>query len=160
MAETLFDSYKSITNPNDTSSDPSDPSKKTDGAPFSRKIDFHLARKPYSGFSNGVGGFKLETLNPTRLDPHRPGGSIQGSGFSGLGGKNKPDGSSSEFLDFGLDPELRFGITFRRIVSCFILRGIIVLCLGLGVSALDCSVYGFLGLLQLVMLCWVEYVHV
>ncbi|KAI8019832.1 Ubiquitin carboxyl-terminal hydrolase 23 [Camellia lanceoleosa] len=36
----------------------------------------------------------------------------QGSGQSGLAGK-KPDGS--EFLDVGLDPELSFGITFRRI---------------------------------------------
>ncbi|GMP35752.1 hypothetical protein CsSME_00008086 [Camellia sinensis var. sinensis] len=52
-------------------------------------------------------------LNPTTIsDPRRLGGSGQGSGQSGLAGK-KPDGS--EFLDVGLDPELSFGITFRRI---------------------------------------------
>ncbi|CAL5376239.1 unnamed protein product [Camellia sinensis] len=80
---------------------------------FSRKVDFHPAKKPFSGLSNGSGGFRLETLNPTTIsDPRRLGGSGQGSGQSGLSGK-KPDGS--EFLDVGLDPELSFGITFRRI---------------------------------------------
>lgn len=110
MAETLFDSYKSNKNPINGLKDQSDQPKAT---LFNRKIEFQLARKPFTGFSNGGGGFKLETLNPTKSDPHRPAGSNQGSGFSGFGGK-KPDGSA-EFLDFGLDPELRFGITFRRI---------------------------------------------
>ncbi|KAI8019126.1 Ubiquitin carboxyl-terminal hydrolase 23 [Camellia lanceoleosa] len=107
MAETLI-------TPNshpDESSDP--PALPSIESVFSRKVDFHPAKKPFSGFSNGSGGFRLETLNPTTIsDPRRLGASGQGSGQSGLVGK-KPDGA--EFLDVGLDPELSFGITFRRI---------------------------------------------
>lgn len=95
----------------DESSDP--PALPSIESLFSRKVDFHPAQKPFSGFSNGGGGFQLETLNPTTIsDPRRLGASGQGNSQSGLAGK-KPDGS--EFLDVGLDPELSFGITFRRI---------------------------------------------
>ncbi|KAI8020587.1 Ubiquitin carboxyl-terminal hydrolase 23 [Camellia lanceoleosa] len=96
----------------DESSDP--PAPPSIESLFSRKVDFHPAKKPFSGFSNGGGGFRLETLNPTTIsDPRRLGALGQCSAQSGLAGK-KPDGS--EFLDVGLDPELSFGITFRRIV--------------------------------------------
>ncbi|GMP35741.1 hypothetical protein CsSME_00008079 [Camellia sinensis var. sinensis] len=109
MAETLITPNS---HPDESSDPPAPPSIES---LFSRKVDFDPAKKPFSGFSNGSGGFRLETLNPTTIsDPRRLGGSGQGSGQSGLTGK-KPDGS--EFLDVGLDPELSFGITFRRIVS-------------------------------------------
>ncbi|GMP35807.1 hypothetical protein CsSME_00008123 [Camellia sinensis var. sinensis] len=109
MAETLITPNS---HPDESSDPPAPPSIES---MFSRKVDFHPAKKPFSGFSNGSGGFRLETLNPTTIsDPRRLGASGQGSGQSGLVGK-KPDGS--EFLDVGLDPELSFGITFRRIVS-------------------------------------------
>ncbi|KAF5956823.1 hypothetical protein HYC85_004048 [Camellia sinensis] len=107
MAETLITPNSHA----DESSDP--PAPPSIESLFSRKVDFHPAKKPFSGFSNGGGGFRLETLNPTTISaPRRLGASGQGSGQSGLAGK-KPDGS--EFLDVGLDPELSFGITFRRI---------------------------------------------
>lgn len=80
---------------------------------FQRRIEFHPARKPFRGFSNGDGDFRLETLNPCSSDPCRPGSN---QGQSPLGGK-KADGS--EVMENGLDPELSFGITFRRIVSFF-----------------------------------------
>ncbi|KAK2646741.1 hypothetical protein Ddye_021936 [Dipteronia dyeriana] len=77
---------------------------------FQRRIEFHPARKPLFGLSSGGGGgardFKLETLNPGTSDPARTGSSTGQSG-------KKPDGS--ELWDSGLDPELSFGITFRRI---------------------------------------------
>ncbi|KAK4858338.1 hypothetical protein QYF36_014881 [Acer negundo] len=76
---------------------------------FQRRIEFHPARKPFSGLSSGGGGggdFKLETLNPGTSDPARTGS------ITGQSGK-KADGS--ELWDSGLDPELSFGITFRRI---------------------------------------------
>ncbi|GMP35793.1 hypothetical protein CsSME_00008114 [Camellia sinensis var. sinensis] len=107
MAETLITPNS---HPDESSDPPAPPSIES---LFSRKVDFHPAKKPFSGFSNGSGGFRLETLNPTTIsDPRRLGASGQGSGQSGLAGK-KPDGS--EFLDVGLDPELSLEITFRRI---------------------------------------------
>lgn len=70
-----------------------------------RKIEFHPARKPFNGFSNGGSDFKIETLNPCsgnkRVIPAQP--------------VKKPEGS--DLLEHGLDPELTFSITFRKIVS-------------------------------------------
>lgn len=77
-----------------------------------RRIEFHPARKPFSGFSNGGGDggdFKLETLNPSSNSDHTKAG-------SGHQVAKKVD--CSELWDNGLDPELSFGTTFRRIVSC------------------------------------------
>lgn len=76
-----------------------------------RRIEFHQARKPFRAFNKGDGDFRLETLNPSSSDPRR----CSNLGQSIFGGK-KADGS--EMLESGLDPELSFGITFRRIVSC------------------------------------------
>ncbi|KAF3452960.1 hypothetical protein FNV43_RR03393 [Rhamnella rubrinervis] len=76
---------------------------------FQRRIEFHPARKPFRGFSNGDSDFRLETLNPRSSDPRRHGSN---QGQSSLGGK-KADGS--EIMESALDPELSFGITFRRI---------------------------------------------
>lgn len=75
---------------------------------FKKKIEFHLARKPYTGISNG--DFRLETLNPGS-DSHKA-VAIRGPSSAALNG-NKSEGS--EFLENGLDPELSFGTTFRRI---------------------------------------------
>ncbi|KAL9445537.1 hypothetical protein AB3S75_018520 [Citrus x aurantiifolia] len=74
-----------------------------------RRIEFHPARKPFSGFSNGGGDdggdFKLETLNPSSSSDHtKPGSGHQAKKVNG-----------SELWDNGLDPELSFGTTFRRI---------------------------------------------
>ncbi|KAL5547497.1 hypothetical protein UlMin_002728 [Ulmus minor] len=85
------------------------PDSVTDSSLFHRRIEFHPARKPFRGFSNGGGDFRIETLNPGSQDLKRQG---LGPGKSALGGK-KADGS--EILENGLDPELCFGITFRRI---------------------------------------------
>ncbi|KAG6673443.1 hypothetical protein I3842_16G112600 [Carya illinoinensis] len=93
-------------------SDP--PCALANGSPalFHRRIEFHPARKPFKGFGNGGGGgdFKLETLNPGGGSDQRRSGS--NTGQSGLAGKK---GDGSEFLEHGLDPELSFGITVRRI---------------------------------------------
>ncbi|KAM1812273.1 hypothetical protein ACFX11_026239 [Malus domestica] len=75
----------------------------TGSNPLQRRIEFHRARKPFNGFNTGGGDFRLETLNH---------GSSSSQGQSGLSAK-KRDGS--EFLENGFDPELSFGITFRRI---------------------------------------------
>ncbi|XP_059452991.1 ubiquitin carboxyl-terminal hydrolase 23 isoform X2 [Corylus avellana] len=72
-----------------------------------RRIEFHPARKAFKGFSNGGGDFRLETLNPGSGSEQRRSGSSPG-----LTGKK---GDGSEFLENGLDPELSFGITVRRI---------------------------------------------
>ncbi|KAL5842060.1 hypothetical protein ACOSQ3_012663 [Xanthoceras sorbifolium] len=81
---------------------------------FQRRIEFHPARKPFSGISSGGGDggggdFKLETLNPGASDHARSGSGTSQGHQSG----KKADGS--ELWDNGLDPELSFGITFRRI---------------------------------------------
>ncbi|KAI8021205.1 Ubiquitin carboxyl-terminal hydrolase 23 [Camellia lanceoleosa] len=72
---------------------------------FKGRIDFQLAQKTFTttGFSNGGVGFLLDTPNPTISDRGIPGGLYE----------KEPDGS--EFLDVGLDPELSFRITLRRI---------------------------------------------
>uniref|UniRef100_A0A1J3IK99 Ubiquitin carboxyl-terminal hydrolase n=1 Tax=Noccaea caerulescens TaxID=107243 RepID=A0A1J3IK99_NOCCA len=68
-----------------------------------RKIEFHPARKPFNGISNRGSDFKIETLNPS---------SANNRAFSATSAK-KPDGS--DLAEHGLDPELTFTITFRRI---------------------------------------------
>lgn len=78
---------------------------------FQRRIEFHHERRPFKGFTNGV-DFHIETLNPS--SGSNSGRAGFGAGQSGLGVK-KAEGS--EVLECGLDPELSFGITFRRIVS-------------------------------------------
>lgn len=83
---------------------------------FQRKIEFHPARKPFKGFSNNGGAaadFRLETLNPGG------GGSDQRRSGSGQLGSQGKRGDGSEFLENGLDPELSFGITVRKIVRGF-----------------------------------------
>ncbi|XP_059667596.1 ubiquitin carboxyl-terminal hydrolase 23-like [Cornus florida] len=86
------------------------PAPSSNGSLFHRRIEFHLARKPFTGFSNGGGDFRLETLNPNS-EPQRPGQNQDGDPLA-LAGK-KSDGF--EFSETGLDPELSFRITFRRI---------------------------------------------
>lgn len=114
MDEALITSAESNTN-SDVVLGPSDST--SGGSLFHRRIEFHLAKKPFTGFSNGGGDFRLETLNPTTSDPQRPSASNQGGGPSASAGK-RPDGS--DFSDVALDPELCFGTTFSRIVSCLV----------------------------------------
>ncbi|THU57528.1 hypothetical protein C4D60_Mb03t04470 [Musa balbisiana] len=73
---------------------------------FQRRIEFHRARKPYSSFSSPDGDFRLETLNPSS-GPDRPGVSAAAAVSSRSG--------EGRFYEHGLDPELSFRITFRRI---------------------------------------------
>lgn len=73
-----------------------------------RRIEFHLARKPFSGISKGRGNFQLETLNST--ETQRPGANPGLS--SALNGKKS---DRSDIFENGLDPELSFTITFQRI---------------------------------------------
>ncbi|XP_077217490.1 ubiquitin-specific protease 23 isoform X2 [Tasmannia lanceolata] len=81
------------------------------GSLFPRRIDFHLATKPFSSYTNNASdGFHLETLNPTS-DSKRPAVTSSGN----LSGPVKsPDGGGDVF-EHGLDSELSFRITFRRI---------------------------------------------
>lgn len=78
----------------------------SDSALFNRRIEFRLAKKAFSGFGNSSSsnGFKLVTLNPTSETHVAP-------------VLNKKIEKSSEIYDNGLDPELTFEISFRRIVS-------------------------------------------
>ncbi|KAI4344278.1 hypothetical protein L6164_011524 [Bauhinia variegata] len=97
MAETI--------NQSDSHPDPPNAS-----ALFQRRIEFHLARKPFKGFNNGGSDFKLETLNPCSSSDAQRANCSPGSSAVGV---KKND--SAEFYEHGLDPELSFGITFRRI---------------------------------------------
>lgn len=90
------------------------PESETGSSVPQRRIEFHLARKPFNGLNNGGGDFRLETLNPGTSSSDSRKLVTSNQGQSGLSAK-KTDGS--EFLENGLDPELSFGITFRRIVS-------------------------------------------
>lgn len=82
---------------------------------FHRRIEFHRARKPYSSFSSSDGDFRLETLNPS-LGLDRPVVSRGGAFPAGAPSPGKRSGER-EFYEHGMDPELSFSITFRRIVS-------------------------------------------
>ena len=80
-----------------------------------RNAKFQLATKHYSGFKNSTADFKIETLNPDNNSRKRPFGfDHHHPGHSG----KRVDGS--DFVENGLDPELCFGITFRRIVSFYL----------------------------------------
>ncbi|XP_078443190.1 ubiquitin carboxyl-terminal hydrolase 23-like [Wolffia australiana] len=72
------------------------------GGILSRKIEFHLARKAFTGFGVSSG----ETLKPDE-DPTSGGNRPSSSGGGGLG--------AAGIAQFGFDPELRLEITFRRI---------------------------------------------
>ncbi|CAI9779680.1 unnamed protein product [Fraxinus pennsylvanica] len=87
----------------------SEPDPNKDGSViFHRRIEFHLARKSFNGFSNSnSNGFKLVTLNPGSSN-----GFSSEPQIASLSGKKA---GRSELLDNGLDSELSFGITFRRI---------------------------------------------
>ncbi|KAG2240894.1 hypothetical protein Bca52824_097004 [Brassica carinata] len=67
-----------------------------------RKIEFHLARKPFNGFSNGGSDFKMETLNPTSPANKQT--------FSSPSVKKGSDSS-----EHGLDRELTFSKTILKI---------------------------------------------
>ncbi|KAL6275001.1 hypothetical protein ACE6H2_025693 [Prunus campanulata] len=88
------------------------PESESGSSVLQRRIEFHLARKPFNGLNNGGGDFRLETLNPGTSNSDSRKLVTSNQGQSGLSAK-KTDGS--EFLENGLDPELSFGITFRRI---------------------------------------------
>ncbi|CAI9285650.1 unnamed protein product [Lactuca saligna] len=87
-----------------------------DKSPF-RRIEFHLARKPFTGFTKGGGdgSFRLETLNPTSTSSNNTYGNQQGVGLDSVGGGSSGKKRDASELGNGLDPELSFGITFRRI---------------------------------------------
>ncbi|KAJ0965900.1 hypothetical protein J5N97_027038 [Dioscorea zingiberensis] len=75
---------------------------------FHRRIEFHQARK-LSSSSSVVGDFHLETLNPGTNSQMPP---ISSKVAQVAPGK-KPE--SGEFFEHGMDPELSFRITYRRI---------------------------------------------
>ncbi|XP_026661735.2 ubiquitin carboxyl-terminal hydrolase 23-like isoform X2 [Phoenix dactylifera] len=76
-----------------------------------RTIEFHPARKPFSPIARAGGDFHIETLNSS-TDSHRPAPS-PGARTAAAAGKKISD--RGEFYEHGLDPELSFRITFRRI---------------------------------------------
>ncbi|KAL3840647.1 hypothetical protein ACJIZ3_025238 [Penstemon smallii] len=71
---------------------------------FHRNIEFHAARKQLNGFGDSENGFKLVNLNPSASESDKAGNKFE----------------SSELLENGLDSEISFSITFRRIkhVGC------------------------------------------
>ncbi|XP_020595308.1 ubiquitin carboxyl-terminal hydrolase 23-like, partial [Phalaenopsis equestris] len=82
---------------------------------FSRRIEFHPARRPYAGVPLFSGDFRLEILNPGSADERK---SASGSGAEPSTAENGPHGKRStggEFREHGLDPELSFRISFQRI---------------------------------------------
>ncbi|KAA8522404.1 hypothetical protein F0562_013235 [Nyssa sinensis] len=87
-------------------SDPQTPY--SNGSLFHIQSKFHLAKNPFTGFSNGSKDFRLKTLNPS-LEPQKHGSNRDLVAPVG----KKPD--RSDFLDNELDRELSSGIVFRRI---------------------------------------------
>lgn len=84
---------------------------------FGRRIEFHPARQPYSAVSSArSNGFHLETLNPSGANQKRPHEVAFGADSMG-GAPGKRVEGGVEFYEHGLDQELGFRITFRRIVS-------------------------------------------
>ncbi|KAL1372131.1 ubiquitin carboxyl-terminal hydrolase 23 isoform X1 [Arachis hypogaea] len=81
-----------------------DPSTTSASVLFHREIKFQLAKKPFKGFSSD---YHIETLNPTTSEHGTP------SSAMSVTPAKRHDGS--EFSEFGLDPELSFGITVRKI---------------------------------------------
>ncbi|KAF7806524.1 ubiquitin carboxyl-terminal hydrolase 23 [Senna tora] len=132
MAESLLIQTELV----NSSASPSDPS--SGSALFQRRVEFHPARKTFKGFDNGGDtDFKLETLNPcTSSDARRA-----GSGASAPGG-GKNDGA--EFSEYGLDPELCFGMTFRRI--CLTYTEPLAAYLQSGKHKSSCQIAGFCAL--------------
>ncbi|XP_022937768.1 ubiquitin carboxyl-terminal hydrolase 23 isoform X1 [Cucurbita moschata] len=76
---------------------------------FQKRVDYVPARRTFKGFDNGGGDFELTTLNPNSSFGQKSGSNVDHSALKG----KKLDGS--ELLENGLDPELSFEITFRRI---------------------------------------------
>uniref|UniRef100_A0A7N0UTJ4 Ubiquitin carboxyl-terminal hydrolase n=1 Tax=Kalanchoe fedtschenkoi TaxID=63787 RepID=A0A7N0UTJ4_KALFE len=79
------------------------------GSLFERKIEFHLARKPFSGVVNFDSKFQLETLNPAAPNANLGKGTMPTTQSPA----NKTEGMNLGRL--GFDPEFSFGITLRRI---------------------------------------------
>lgn len=80
---------------------------------FHRRIEFHLARKPFTGFTGGGNsGFKLETLNPSNSNS-----CSKSETYRIFSGSASGSGKASDENNSGLDPEFSFRITFRKIVS-------------------------------------------
>lgn len=88
----------------------------TAGQPlFSRRIEFHPARRPYTGVPLSSGEFRLEILNPRSVDEGRV---ASVSGVERSTAETSAQGKIStggEFHEHGLDPELGFRISFQRI---------------------------------------------
>ncbi|XP_042508101.1 ubiquitin carboxyl-terminal hydrolase 23 [Macadamia integrifolia] len=84
-------------------------SPSSNGTLFQRRIDFHPARKPFTGFSNGTGDFHIETLNPSS-DSQRSASQMAVT-LASVGKKSE----GGDFFEIGLDPELISGATLRRI---------------------------------------------
>ncbi|KAJ0701640.1 putative ubiquitinyl hydrolase 1 [Helianthus annuus] len=79
----------------------------------SRRIEFHVARKPPLTNGGDDGSFRLETLNPTTTSSKNTHQNNQSVGSDRVGSSGKKRDASE--LENGLDQELSFGITFRRI---------------------------------------------
>ncbi|MCD7451418.1 hypothetical protein HAX54_011727 [Datura stramonium] len=110
MGEATIDRMEENSGPQLSGLIGSDPSFDTSSL-FHRKIEFHLARKPYNGFISGKnnGGFQLETLNPSS-ENRKENGSLVGAGKKGGTGGDVAMESN------GMDPEVSFGIAFRKIM--------------------------------------------
>ncbi|CAK9315073.1 unnamed protein product [Citrullus colocynthis] len=76
---------------------------------FQKRVEYVPARRTFKGFDNGGGDFELPTLNPSSSFGQKSGSNVDHTAPKG----KKIDGS--ELLENGLDPELSFEITFRRI---------------------------------------------
>lgn len=113
-AESMIDSLSvgPVKDPEKESVTTSDASN-LNAALFHRRIEFHLARKPFNGFSDGGNsgnGFKLVTLNPCNSNA-----SLKSERHQAWSGSGKVPSEPSLENHSGLDPEFSFTITFRRI---------------------------------------------
>lgn len=78
-----------------------------------RRIEFHPPRKPFSPIARAREDFHLEILKPS-TDSHRLDSSPGGRAAAAAGKKRS---ECVDFYEHGLDKELSFRITFRKIVS-------------------------------------------
>jgi len=74
-----------------------------DKSPF-RRIEFHVARKPFTGFTKGGGdgSFRLETLNPTSTSSNNTNGNQQNVGLDSVGGGSSGKKRDASELGNGL----------------------------------------------------------
>lgn len=99
------------------------------GVFFPGRGDLARDRRPFPPSGASGGDFRMESLNPS-ADPRgqasRSGGPVSSAAASSSSGVLGRKSDGGVFRPRGSDPEISFGITFRRIVSAPLWRDFLV----------------------------------